>query len=612
MKKEFETAILSNGIRLVHQQVKTTKIVHAGFVLNVGSRDEKSAELGMAHFIEHCIFKGTTTKTASDIIEQSEGLGGELNAYTTKEDTCVYASFTKKHWKSQCDLLVDVLFGATFPEQELKKEKKVIYDEINYYLDSPNDMIYEEFDALLFKNHAIGNPILGTPKSVKNITRKQVKSFVKRLYMCPENSVFICSGDLPIKQVCNYLESTFKAHNLSAHKRKRSAPKGASIFHEVHHKKGHQTHLLLGKEAFSYVHKKNWEMALLNHFFGGNSLNSRLNIVLREQNGLTYQVESSYQPYSDAGMFTVYLSTDAKKVKKVKQLIKQECQALQAGISEGQLEKLKDQFCTQFLLAKENRLNNLLAMGKALLTMNKVHTDQEIIKKIRQVKLKSINAVARQVFAYNTFSSITYIQHTQSPNALLQELERETWAKVLIPRMLAGHYQGRVLSMLSHMIKPKRVLEIGTYTGYSALCWAEGLAKEGLVYTIDKNEELASMVKRFLAQSLYGAQIKPKIGLALEVMPTLNEQWDLVFIDADKSNYLAYYNMVFDQVPIGGYIVADNVLWSGKVLEESERLKDKDTKALHVFNGFVQQDNRVENVLLGIRDGLMIVRKVKE
>ncbi len=203
-------------------------------------------------------------------------------------------------------------------------------------------------------------------------------------------------------------------------------------------------------------------------------------------------------------------------------------------------------------------------------------------------------------------------EHTSTVNALLENLDRETWAKVIMPRMIAGHYQGRLLSMLSHMIKPEKVLEIGTYTGYSALCFAEGLKPGGVIYTIDKNEELESFARKFIEQSVYKNQINQIIGTALEELDKLGtHQWDLVFIDADKENYINYYNKCFDDVKVGGYFIADNVLWSGKVLDEQERAKDIDTKALHEFNQYVQQDDRVENVLLGIRDGLMVVRKIK-
>lgn len=200
-------------------------------------------------------------------------------------------------------------------------------------------------------------------------------------------------------------------------------------------------------------------------------------------------------------------------------------------------------------------------------------------------------------------------QYTSKESDALYQLDRETHLQVLMPRMLAGHYQGRLLSMLSHMIKPRRVLEIGTYTGYSAICWAEGLVENGLIYTIDNNEELESMVKRFVEKAGYQHCIKPLIGNALEVIKTLDETWDLVFIDADKENYSAYYDLVFDRVRPGGFILADNVLWSGKVLDEKQLIKDADTKALHAFNQKVQADQRVENVLLGVRDGIMMVRK---
>lgn len=198
--------------------------------------------------------------------------------------------------------------------------------------------------------------------------------------------------------------------------------------------------------------------------------------------------------------------------------------------------------------------------------------------------------------------------HTGNEPELLYELNRETNINVLRPRMLSGHFQGRVLSMLSHMIKPRRVLEIGTYTGYSALCFAEGLAKGGEIITIDKNEELEDLVNEFVSKSEYKDQIKCMIGDAMELIPELEGQFDMVFIDADKSNYINYYNMVIDKVPSGGHIILDNVLWSGKVLEKLDEA-DLDTKVLIELNDMIHNDHRVEEVLLPIRDGLMIARK---
>jgi predicted O-methyltransferase YrrM len=198
--------------------------------------------------------------------------------------------------------------------------------------------------------------------------------------------------------------------------------------------------------------------------------------------------------------------------------------------------------------------------------------------------------------------------HTESEPQLLKELNRETWEKVLIPRMLSGHVQGRVLSMLSHMINPKAVLEIGTYTGYSALCFAEGLQQGGKIHTIDINEELEKMVTNYIKKANLSDTIINHIGNAIEIIPTFKEKFDLVFIDADKTNYSNYYDLVFDKVKPGGYIIADNVLWSGKVIEAKENL-DADTLALIEYSEKIQADNRVQNVLFPIRDGLMIARK---
>ncbi|MCR9252011.1 MAG: O-methyltransferase [bacterium] len=204
-----------------------------------------------------------------------------------------------------------------------------------------------------------------------------------------------------------------------------------------------------------------------------------------------------------------------------------------------------------------------------------------------------------------------YIEdHTGAEDELLTQINRETHLEVLKPRMLSGHLQGRVLSMLSHMIQPKYILEIGTYTGYSALSLAEGLVEGGKVVTLDINEELESRVRGYFKNSPHGDKVDFKIGNALDIIPTLDHTWDIVFIDADKENYSAYFDLVIDQVGKGKYIIADNVLWSGKVLEKYRKKLDKDTEAILEFNKKVHEDPRVENALFPIRDGLMVLRKL--
>ena len=201
------------------------------------------------------------------------------------------------------------------------------------------------------------------------------------------------------------------------------------------------------------------------------------------------------------------------------------------------------------------------------------------------------------------------LQNTSKESKLLAELNRETWAKVMIPRMLSGHLQGRVLSMISKMISPETIIEIGTYTGYSALCLAEGLSENGILHTIDVNEEYTSYAHKYFKKSNYTDNIKQHIGNALDVIPFISEKVQLVFIDADKENYSNYYNLIFEKLEVGGYIIADNVLWSGKVLDNK---MDEETKALDEYNKIIHADDRVENVLLPVRDGLMICRKISD
>lgn len=201
------------------------------------------------------------------------------------------------------------------------------------------------------------------------------------------------------------------------------------------------------------------------------------------------------------------------------------------------------------------------------------------------------------------------VNHSENESAELNELNRKTWIEVLNPRMIAGHFQGRVLSMLSHMIQPKHILEIGTFTGYSALCWAEGLQEDGEIHTIDINEELEHIAREYAQKLNVEDKIHYHIGNALDIIPTFSHSWDIVFLDADKSNYTNYYNMVIDKVRPGGYIIADNVLWNGKVIDEKAH-SEVDTKAILEFNAMTQADERVQNVLLPIRDGLMVARKL--
>jgi caffeoyl-CoA O-methyltransferase len=203
------------------------------------------------------------------------------------------------------------------------------------------------------------------------------------------------------------------------------------------------------------------------------------------------------------------------------------------------------------------------------------------------------------------------LNHTQAEPELLSRLNRETYLKALMPRMLSGHLQGRVLSMFSCMIKPKRILEIGTFTGYSAICLAEGLAEDGKLITIDINVELEKMVRKHLAEADVNGKIDYRVGNAIEIVPTLKEKFDLVFIDADKENYANYFDLIFDKLNKGGIIIADNVLWSGKVLMNVDEM-DKDTKAIYDFNKKVHNDKRVQHVLLPVRDGLMMLRKISE
>ena len=408
---EFEELVLSNGIRVVHCEHTFSKISHCGFIINAGSRDELEQEHGLAHFIEHCLFKGTKRRKPYHILNRLESVGGELNAYTTKEDTCLYASFTKEYYDRTIELLTDILFNSTFPMRELKKEKEVIYDEINYYNDTPSELIFEEFDELFFNNNAISRSILGTKRTIEKFNASSIKDFMFRNYLQPDQIVFSSVGDISLKKLAQILEKHLGSVSLS----KEEAPvrSKASVntpFQVVQKKHINQSHYLLGRKSFKADHKESKRMILLNNFIGGNASNSRLNFILREKYGLTYGIDSSYISYSDVGVFNIYVSLDYKNLGRVNKLIWKELNRIKnQKISAFALSQIKKQFIGQFLLSLENRVNTMLTAGKSVLFFNKVDADKTIIKEIESITMSQFMDIANKTLIEDSFSSLTYI-----------------------------------------------------------------------------------------------------------------------------------------------------------------------------------------------------------
>jgi len=400
--KEF-----NNGLRLIYQQ-HISEVSHFGIIINAGTRDESEEIMGMAHFIEHMLFKGTHKRKALQIINRLEEVGGEMNAYTTKENTCIYASFTSGYLSRAIDLLTDTAFNSTFPEKEMQKEKNVILEEIDMYADSPEDSVYDEFQELLFKNHPLGYNILGTHQTVNGITQQQAKTFISSFYR-PQNIVFSYVGATPFEKVVKLCEKYMPQPTSGIKAAKRKAfitPQPFSIEKE---KDNAQCYCVMGSLAYSTHSEKKPALALLNNLLGGPGLNSRLNLAIREKYGFAYQIDSSYSTYDNEGYFSIYFGTDPKYLNKTLKLVKKELKKIQAKpLSETVLNRYKKQMAGQMLLAEESKVNLMLALGKSLLHHKKVDTLPQVIEKIYTISPAQILEVANEVFDENKMSRLIY------------------------------------------------------------------------------------------------------------------------------------------------------------------------------------------------------------
>jgi predicted Zn-dependent peptidase len=322
----FETHTLSNGIRLIHRPVNAN-VAHCGIILNTGSRDEQEDEWGIAHFIEHVVFKGTTKRKAYHILSRMEDVGGELNAYTTKEETCIYTTFLDKDYKRALELISDITFNSVFPEKELEKEKEVILDEINSYKDSPSELIFDDFEELLFKKDPIGRNILGTPKHIKAFKRDDILKFISNNYHT-DQMVISSVGNIPFKKLVKMVEKYFGEIPENIRTEKRQKPNFYKPRTQTLIKNTYQRHCVLGNVAYDLNDDKRIPLSLLTNILGGPGMNSRLNLSLREKHGLAYNIESNYTPYVDTGVFSIYFGTDKGYLDKCLSLIDKELNLL--------------------------------------------------------------------------------------------------------------------------------------------------------------------------------------------------------------------------------------------------------------------------------------------
>jgi predicted Zn-dependent peptidase len=404
---EYTSMTLPNGIRLIHTRVDSP-VAHCGVVINTGSRDETPSEQGMAHFIEHTIFKGTAKRKAYHIISRLEDVGGEMNAYTSKEETAIHASFLCEYYERTIELFSDILIDSTFPEKELKKEQEVIVDEINSYNDTPSELIFDEFEELIFDGHPMGRNILGTPELVRSFGSEDIRFFMKENYHTDQ--MVICSvGNIPAKKFFQLAQRHFErlSANLRAERRERFT--AYQPVQKVVEKGTFQAHCILGGEAFDVYHPDRLKLVLMNSILGGQSGNSRLNMSLRERNGIAYNLESSYTAYSDTGTLTIYFGTDPENLEKALSLIDKEIRLLQdKALGDLQLSKARKQLIGQLAMSQENHEDLMLAIGKSMLIFNKVESLDDIYKKISEITASQLQDVANRILKPDYLSKLIY------------------------------------------------------------------------------------------------------------------------------------------------------------------------------------------------------------
>ena len=398
---------LENGIRIVHKKTSSA-VAHCGLIIKGGSRHESSDEQGLAHFIEHVIFKGTSKRKAYHILSRMEDVGGELNAFTTKEETCIYSSFMPEYYTRALELLSDITFNSIFPKKELEKEKIVVLDEINYYKDNPSELIFDEFEEHIFANHSLGKNILGTPLHIQSFDKKMIEKFIQSNYLT--NEIIISSvGNISMNKLIKSVETHFAHIPKSDLKREEKTFSNYQKKEVEIARKGFQAHCMLGATAYGINHPKKTALILLNNILGGPGMNSRLNLAIREKYGFTYSIESNYTPYSDTGIFSIYLASDNDKIDKSIKLTKKELvKFCQKPLGTLQLKKAKQQLIGQIAIGQESEVNLMLAMGKSMLLYNKVDTFESVKNKIESINSNNLLEVANEVFNLNNLSSLIY------------------------------------------------------------------------------------------------------------------------------------------------------------------------------------------------------------
>lgn len=405
---EYNLHTLDNGIRVLHKSNYGSNITHCCLVVNTGSRDELEGKEGLAHFIEHLLFKGTLKRNTYHLLNRIEVVGGELNAYTTKEQTCVHSSFLTEHLDRGVELMTDIIFHSKFPENEMEKEKGVILDEIHSYKDSPEESIQDDFEELIFANHPLGNNILGTPKSVKKLSKEDIRRFIASNYKTHE-IILAVYGDYSWEKVKKIAEKYLSVipENNTARERKAVSlyvPEEKEVRKNIF-----QSHCMIGNRCYHLSDERKVAALVLSNYLGGPGMSSRLNMEVREKHGICYSIESNYTPFTDTGMISIYMGTDKDKMEKCRALVNKELKKLRENkLGEMALQQAKQKFIGQISLAEENRLSVIIAFAKSILDHGTADSLEEIYRKINAVTSSQILEISNEIFEPSMLSSLTF------------------------------------------------------------------------------------------------------------------------------------------------------------------------------------------------------------
>ncbi|MCC6720812.1 MAG: insulinase family protein [Bacteroidia bacterium] len=404
----FQIEEFSNGIRLAYKKAANTQISHIGVTFNIGSRDENNQQIGLAHILEHMLFKGTKKHNWQYIINSIEMAGGEMNAFTTKEKTCVYASLISNKTSMAIELLADISLNSVFPLSELEKEKKVIIDEIDMYADNPEEMIVDDFYENIFINHPLGTNILGERKKILNYSRNDILQFAAKLNKFGQIVISYC-GPLEFEKVRSLCIRYFNIQVFEKETLIRNTPIAVNPFKITKKTTNHQCHIVIGNTAYHMFHKNRTALMLLANMLGGPALNSILNISLREKYGITYGVEAAYNYFSDIGLFYIQWTSDKQNLEKSIKIVKTELEKFTLKlISENKLQQYKTQFKGQLIMAEESNQGLMIMMGRSLLDYNDIETIERILNEIDEITPQTIKEIAVEIFQESKLSTIIY------------------------------------------------------------------------------------------------------------------------------------------------------------------------------------------------------------